>query len=197
MHTFVCIFAVRNQKIKELTEINFSFIKTPISKPPFETVRNAGKSLGIGKGSKPEIVIEKDSDEPAVPFNGNFDDVTQSKVVKSPRGRKRKRSGEPGPSSSKFPALEQQLKKPVPPVEGEKKTQPVQEMQLKIKTEPVDPDEQHEKEEEKEATFPEWPPTLEETRKSPTMSPPKKKSKSTARKSTTQKWFKSRKPSTG
>jgi hypothetical protein len=72
---------VRNQKIKELTEINFSFIKTPISKPPFETVRNAGKALGIGKRSKPEIVIEKDSDEPAVPFNGNCDEVTQSKVV--------------------------------------------------------------------------------------------------------------------
>jgi hypothetical protein len=192
---------VRNQKIKELTEINFSFIKTPISKPPFETVRNAGKALGIGKRSKPEIVIEKDSDEPAVPFNGNCDEVTQSKVVRSPRGRKRKRSGGPGQSSSKFPALEQQLKKAVPetlpPVEGEKKTQPVQEMQLQIKTEPVDPDEQHEKEEEKEATFPECPPSLEETRKSPTMSPPKKKSKSTARKSTTQKWFKSRTSSTG
>jgi hypothetical protein len=58
-------FTVRNQKIKELTEINFTFIKTPICKPPFETVRNAGKALGIGKRSNPEIVIEKDSDEPA------------------------------------------------------------------------------------------------------------------------------------
>lgn len=182
---------LRQHKIKDLTENNFSFIKTPISNPPFETVRNAGKALGFAK-KKPEIVIEKDSDEPAVPFNGTSEAGTQSLLTKSPRGRKRKHSGTRGRPSKYSLLVDQLKKKPVDTKEIESEDSPVAEMQLHIKTEPVDPDDHQENEEEKEATFPECPPTLEETRRSrsPTMSPPKKKPKATARKSTTQKSFK-------
>ncbi|XP_063428467.1 uncharacterized protein LOC134711645 isoform X2 [Mytilus trossulus] len=186
---------LRQHKISDLTENNFSFIKTPISSAPFESVRNAGKPLKIGK-KKPEIVIEKDSDEPAIPFNGASSDTESPSVItKSPRGRKRKHSVGPGrPAISTI--IIKQTKDGVPTIEKEdKKDEKVpfmSEMQLQIKTEPVDPDEQ-DKEAAKEATFPECPPTLEETRTSPSMSPPKKKffkSKGTARKSTTQKSFK-------
>lgn len=189
-------FLVRQHKISDLTENNFSFIKTPISSPPFESVRNAGKPLKIGK-KKPEIVIEKDSDEPAIPFNGASSDTeSQSVITKSPRGRKRKHSVGPGKPAISTTIIIKQTKDGVPTIEKEdKKDEKVpfmSEMQLQIKTEPVDPDEQ-DKEAAKEATFPECPPTLEETRTSPSMSPPKKKffkSKGTARKSTTQKSFK-------
>ncbi|CAC5357272.1 unnamed protein product [Mytilus coruscus] len=187
---------LRQHKISDLTENNFSFIKTPISSPPFESVRNAGKPLRIGK-KKPEIVIEKDSDEPAIPFNGaSCDTETQSVITKSPRGRKRKHSVGPGRPATSTTIIIKQTKDVVPPIEKEDKTDEkvpfLSEMQLQIKTEPVDPEEQ-DKEAAKEATFPECPPTLEETRTSPSMSPPKKKffkSKGTARKSTTQKSFK-------
>ncbi|CAG2212856.1 unnamed protein product [Mytilus edulis] len=169
---------VRQHKISDLTENNFSFIKTPISSPPFESVRNAGKPLKIGK-KKPEIVIEKDSDEPAIPFNGASSDTeSQSVITKSPRGRKRKHSVGPGKPAISTTIIIKQTKDGVPTIEKEdKKDEKVpfmSEMQLQIKTEPVDPDEQ-DKEAAKEATFPECPPTLEETRTSPSMSPPKKK----------------------
>lgn len=173
------VFAVRAKNISDLTEKNFSFIKTPISDPPFETVRNAGKPTFCSR-KKPQIMIEKDSDEPAVPYTGS--------PKKSPRGRKRKHSigiSRPTnitPKSTKVSQNEEGKENKGIPF--------LPEMQLQIKTEPIDPDEENEKEKNKEATFPECPPSVEETRASPSMSPPKKKVKATARKSTTQKAFK-------
>lgn len=176
------IFAVRGKTSGNLTESNFSFIKTPISEPPFETVRNAGKSTFYSSKKKPQIVIEKDSDEPAIPFTGS-----PSKVKKSPRGRKRRISfgtSKKQKSESKSMVTHNEEGK-------ENKAVPLlSEMQFQIKTEPIDPEERSEQEKEKEASFPECPPSIEETRVSPSVSPPRKKSKATARKSTTQKSFK-------
>ncbi|CAG2186120.1 unnamed protein product [Mytilus edulis] len=105
---------LRQHKISDLTENNFSFIKTPISSPPFESVRNAGKPLKIGK-KKPEIVIEKDSDEPAIPFNGASSDTeSQSVITKSPRGRKRKHSVGPGKPAISTTIIIKQTKDGVP-----------------------------------------------------------------------------------